>query len=420
MALIRAIINISFLALAARAHMEMSNPYPINSHLNSAVPDNLKDYSYTAPLLADGSNFPCKGYQTQSTSYSTTATYTAGGTYNMSIAGEAPHGGGSCQLSLSYDNGATFKVIKSMIGGCPLTTTYTFTIPAFAPSSSSALFAWSWFNEIGNREMYMDCARVEIQGSSPGKFRRAQHTRRDSMSSLPDMFVCNVNDGCTTVETQQVNFPNPGGDVVHGIGSPPAVSGSGFTGGAGVSANPSISMTNTMPSVTSTAVSTAVSVSPGVFAPFLNGTTSTISPSSTASASPVSPNTTGAATSTFSTITTSSPSAVQSATTLPGPCTPGTFACNSPSTFSQCTAGVGGASSYTYMGSVPAGMQCANGQIVRQNNGSCSPNGQISCKGESAFYICDQGGLVDMGPVAPGTACLNGQIQRAPSRRQLQ
>jgi hypothetical protein len=41
--------------------MEMSWPYPFRSKYN---PDNNYtdiDYSMTSPLLADGSNFPCKG-----------------------------------------------------------------------------------------------------------------------------------------------------------------------------------------------------------------------------------------------------------------------------------------------------------------------------------------------------------------------
>lgn len=62
------------------------------------------------------------------------------------------------------------------------------------------------------------------------------------------------------------------------------------------------------------------------------------------------------------------------------------------------------------MGSVAAGMQCVNGQFTRQNAGACTPSGSIFCNGTNAFYMCDQGGLIDMGPVAPGTACRNGVI----------
>src|ERR1700733_10185691 len=265
MGILYTFIAISLLPIYIRAHMQMSNPYPINSPLNPATPEYLKDYSYTSPLLADGSNYPCKGYQTQSTSYNTTATYTAGGTYSMSVTGNTTYGGGSCQLSLSYDNGQTFKVIESMIGGCPISRTYNFTVPSFAPPSESALFAWSWFNEIGNREMYMDCARVEIQAPAPGRHRRAQHKRQSSMSSLPDLFVCDVNNGCTTIEQQGVQFPDPGSNVVYGSddGTYPPSPGIGFTS-IGNAPNNTASYT-TIPSTTPT---------PG---PFANVSTSTYS-----------------------------------------------------------------------------------------------------------------------------------------------
>src|SRR5947207_3219484 len=66
----------------------------------------------------------------------------------------APHGGGTCQFALSYDNGKTFTVIHSIEGGCPLDAVmnkYTIKIPDNAPSAERARFAWTWFNRIGNR-----------------------------------------------------------------------------------------------------------------------------------------------------------------------------------------------------------------------------------------------------------------------------
>ena len=56
------------------------------------------------------------------------------------------HNGGSCQLALSYDRGASWSVIKSFIGGCvrPLAgadQTFRFTVPAGAPRGD-ALLAW--------------------------------------------------------------------------------------------------------------------------------------------------------------------------------------------------------------------------------------------------------------------------------------
>jgi hypothetical protein len=200
----------------ASAHMEMSQPLPPRSQYNP-VYSPLTDYNLKSPLNADGSNFPCHGSQNDRPIV-VTATYQAGKTYQMSIAGTATHGGGSCQLSLSYDNGATFKVIKSMIGGCPLTQQYDFTIPSYAPSGN-ALFAWTWFNEIGNREMYMNCAQVQIVGSS--STRRSKEKRQStftSMNSLPNIWRANIAglSTCVTVEGNDPVFPNLGPDVVYG------------------------------------------------------------------------------------------------------------------------------------------------------------------------------------------------------------
>ena len=176
----------------------------------------MVDYNLRSPLNADGSDFPCRGYQNDRP-IRTTASYTAGQTYEMSVTDTVTHGGGSCQLSLSYDNGATFKVIKSIIGGCPLVMSYNFTIPEYAPSGI-ALFAWTWFNEIGNREMYMNCAQVQIAGSSSTR-RRAQKRggQYTSMDSLPNIWRANIQglSTCITTEGQDPVFPNLGPDVIY-------------------------------------------------------------------------------------------------------------------------------------------------------------------------------------------------------------
>jgi hypothetical protein len=93
------------------------------------------------------------------------------------------------------------------------------------------LFAWSWFNLIGNREMYMDCARVEIQAPSTSRVKRsATWKRQNSMDQLPDMFACNVNNGCTTIQNENVNFPYPGSSVIYGQDLIVPTNGTGFTG----------------------------------------------------------------------------------------------------------------------------------------------------------------------------------------------
>ncbi len=206
--------------LSGWAHMEMSYPYPLRSRLDPLTPGDLRDYDNIAPLRPDGSDFPCKNYH-GSAPWRPVATYVAGGSYTMSVTGGARHHGGSCQLSLSYDQGATFKVIKSIVGGCPLKSEYAFTVPASAPSGP-ALFAWSWFNLMGNREMYMNCAQVVIEGGSLA--RSASANASAGLEELPEIFVANVGaqGRCTTTETEQLIFPEPGPEIEYGAGLSPS------------------------------------------------------------------------------------------------------------------------------------------------------------------------------------------------------
>lgn len=103
-----------------------------------------------------------------------------------------------------------------MEGGCPLQSTYNFEMPNDV-ANGNALFAWSWFNLIGNREMYMNCADVVISGGTA--------TVTAFENNYPDMSVANVGNGCSTVEGQQTVFANPGAQVIYGAGlsssSPP-------------------------------------------------------------------------------------------------------------------------------------------------------------------------------------------------------
>ncbi|KAL2675089.1 hypothetical protein Neosp_011269 [[Neocosmospora] mangrovei] len=187
----------------------------------------------TAPLEAGGGNFPCKGYHSLfgTPAGASVADWKAGGSYSMTITGGANHGGGSCQASLSFDKGETWKVIHSYVGNCPGagTTSYDFKVPSDTPSGE-AIFAWTWFNQIGNREMYMNCAAVTIGGGSSKK-------RASALSSRPSMFVANVNNGCSTEEGSDLEFPDPGPDTSNDSSktAPPkgsCASGSGSGGGS--------------------------------------------------------------------------------------------------------------------------------------------------------------------------------------------
>jgi LysM repeat protein len=204
-------IALAALASSAYAHMEMTNPIPFRSKLNKNTPEGNKDFSMTTPLSGSGSDFPCKGYLKDlgTPGGVSTASWAPGSAQKLGITGGAAHNGGSCQLSLSYDGGKTFKVIKSLEGGCVNPAggdqTFDFTVPADA-KAGDAVFAWTWFNHTGNREMYMNCAAVTITGSGT-----------NDLSSNPDMFVANVGDkgnGCGTTGETDLKFPNPGADVV--------------------------------------------------------------------------------------------------------------------------------------------------------------------------------------------------------------
>ncbi|OAX80583.1 hypothetical protein ACJ72_05083 [Emergomyces africanus] len=189
------------------SHMQLLNPLPIKSPLDPLNTGALRDVNYKDPLWANGSNYPCKGYLSQP--FRSAAKYQAGNEYDMALEqNTATHRGGSCQFSLSYDKGKSFKVIKSIIGGCPLPLKYKFKIPSTAPSGE-AVFAWTWFNRIGNREMYMNCAYVTISGGSGNGF-----------DSLPEIFKANVaaQTPCNTEEGKDVVFPNPGPVVELGPG----------------------------------------------------------------------------------------------------------------------------------------------------------------------------------------------------------
>lgn len=162
------------------------------------------DYDIKSPLLPNGSNFPCKGtielFDTPQGA--SVETWRTGSIQTFVINGTSPHDGGSCQASISEDNGVTFKVIKTFIGGCPVPgKEFSFTVPK-ETKSGKVIFAWTWFaHTSASPEMYMNCAAVTVSG--PGG---------SGLSNFPDTFVANVGNGCTT-PLGDTMIPNPGGDV---------------------------------------------------------------------------------------------------------------------------------------------------------------------------------------------------------------
>ncbi|KAF9884090.1 hypothetical protein FE257_002320 [Aspergillus nanangensis] len=192
----------------AGAHLILTNPTPFGQNtLNNS------------PLAADGTDFPCKlrsqGYESSGLNI-----YTRGEMVNLKFIGSITHGGGSCQISLSKDlapsKDSTWMVIKSFEGGCPvnvdgnldggassvLESNLNFTIPENLKLGKYTL-AWTWFNRLGNREMYMNCAPIQIM-SNPSN----RHDTNDS-TAYPPMFIANIN-GCYTKEGLDLRFPQPG------------------------------------------------------------------------------------------------------------------------------------------------------------------------------------------------------------------
>jgi hypothetical protein len=79
---------ITLLFIAAYCHMEMRNPPPRLSRFNPFVPEPNIDYNMVAPLLADGSNFPCKNYPRSRV----VRTLTAGSVETVEMSGSVFHG----------------------------------------------------------------------------------------------------------------------------------------------------------------------------------------------------------------------------------------------------------------------------------------------------------------------------------------
>ena len=159
----------------------------------------------------------------------------------ISFQGQATHGGGACQISLTTDNpptkDSTFKVIKSIEGGCPSTNPgnvgtnpfgygadkFNFAIPDTVKPGNYSL-AWTWFNKIGNREMYMNCAPVTVISSGKRDFQESNAIeKRDGIADLPTMFRANSGNGCSTAASGTVLEIPPAnlGKNVQRIGNEP-------------------------------------------------------------------------------------------------------------------------------------------------------------------------------------------------------
>ncbi|KAJ9353204.1 CAZyme family AA11 [Paecilomyces variotii] len=337
----------------ADAHIIMTSPIPYaNTTLNNS------------PLDASGSDFPCKirsDMWANQEALLKLNTFEIGQNHTLAFEGIATHGGGSCQISLSTDLEPTkdskWMVIHSIEGGCPINTagnlddggattpvpnTFQFSIPDGIAAGKYAL-AWTWFNRVGNREMYMNCAPITVTGGSQKRDESSSKalSKRDS---FPPMFVANIN-GCTTPENVDIRFPDPGDSVVY-AGEPSnlqAVGQAACTGGPGPGpsgssgSSPSTVSPTASPATSSLAASSATSAASESSVTSAPESTPTGAPGIFASgASPI-----ASQTATVSVVAASpSSSSSSSSGALSGSCSPeGTWNCINGSSFQRCASG---------------------------------------------------------------------------------
>jgi Lytic polysaccharide mono-oxygenase, cellulose-degrading len=332
----------------ALAHIILAAPVPYGSPNSD-------------PLQASGSDYPCKLKTIGGWNATTVQTIQSGQTLHVAFTGTAVHGGGSCQFSLTKDRqpsaNSQFKVFYSIEGGCPgtnsATTTYDITIPPEVPAGDYS-FAWTWYNNVGNRELYMGCSPITVAGGSGTD---------QTFASLVDMTLFNVGTGatCKTQDSKDLQFPNPGKYLSVGAGANLAIP------------------TGSCPTGTGAPSSGSSGSGSGSSAPAPAGTSSANVGAYSAPANPGIPSSSTAAT-TMMTLTTASAAA------------------SSPS-----------AAPYTNSSApAPAGM----GAPVAAGDVPCSSNDALVCSSDGTkFGLCNFGSAV-MQPVAAGTTCQNGAILR--------
>lgn len=389
---------LAFLGLA-QSHMIMNTPTPYNLH-------GTTDLVQVNPL-GPSFPFPCQGL---SDTISTT-TLTAGASQIVKFTGGAQHGGGSCQFSVTYDfpppaDKSKWKTIYTLIGGCPVSAEgnlpvtgadqdgradaahcgndsgtecireFNVPIPKGLPNGN-ATFAWTWFNKIGNREVYMNCAPVSITGGSAD-----DAEGQAFLKELPGLFLANVPGECTT-GNGVLNIPNPGkygrvleqpapgseGSCPKAAGIPVFEGGSG--GGSGSASSAVVSSadpvsTTTPPSASAQPIPTSSAQTSIASSGFVTRVSSSIRPTSLV-VIPI-PNTTSIGSSTTR----------ASLVVVPIPTT---------------TTGAG------------SGSGSASGKQP------CSPDGALVCFSPTSFGLCANGLAIPQA-VAPGTVCTDGKIVR--------
>ncbi|KAF2747474.1 lytic polysaccharide monooxygenase [Sporormia fimetaria CBS 119925] len=295
------------------AHIIMEKPVPYGA-----------DTIDNSPITA--AQFPCKS--SNGFKISEVNKMAVGEQQTLSFKGSAVHNGGLCQLSVALTREPTpdtvFKVVKTIMGGCPGMTgasTFNFELPESIPDGEHT-FAWTWMPvSSGQPEYYMNCAPIEVSGGASDD---------SAFLELPDMLVANLAEltTCKQQENTVLQPPNPGDVVEVADSSKKVAPPTGDCGASGGSPPPNNQPRSSTAQQQPTAAPTAPPSNPG--------------PTGTGGA-PAQPQPTGGA-----------PSA--------GADCPvdGALVCNGPTQFALCNHGK------AVWQDVAAGTTCTNGQIQKR------------------------------------------------------
>lgn len=296
----------------------------------------------------------------------------------------AVHGGGTCQLSITLDvpptSQSTFKVIKTIEGGCPgltdsesLRTTavnnFTYQIPEVIPSGKRT-FVWTWFPVYSSTpEMYMNCAPIEVSGGAQGT---------TAFDKLPDMLVANY-------DASSCNRTDPGGKILK-VPNPGDV----------------VEM-NTGDFVLEAATECGQMASEGaVTVGLASSESSTLQPLVTSTPVVVAGEPVAAGGGFIETAATLSEAAAEAPST--------TFATTTVAHLQSSGNAVAAANQASTQASATPTSGSENNQCTGSNNG------QLVCNGTTHFGICNWGKVLWQS-VADGTICENGTIKAANSAR---
>ncbi|PUU82659.1 hypothetical protein B9Z19DRAFT_1061679 [Tuber borchii] len=374
------------------------------------------------PLQGDGSNFPCHGVAPEAP----VATYLPGTSQSLKLKGSAVHGGGSGQMVITYDTNPTkntvFRVMTSYMGDHPIKAAgnlgptdrdpqglkselelwklnpLSFTVPKGLPKGK-AVVAWTWFNHIGNREMYMQCATVIIGGDE---------TSMNAFEALPGMFKANIGGGCiVSDQITAIDFKHPGPEVF-GKGITPVPCGE--------------------PSITGSGVAEMVVPGAGNYGQKVESSAgAAVTPTKTSSSSPPPPTGDNAGDdgvlTTYVTVTPSPTPSKEVNIQTPIPSAPTTLVAsaipyNPPTRPSAPTTLVASTIPYNppTRPSAPTTLVASTipyNPPTRPNvktPDACTTEGEITCGENRTWYMCGSGRKQFMGSLAAGTSCTAGKI----------